>query len=212
MTHKVLQVKHYNDSAFVLRMERNDFDFSPGQYISVGKNGIKERRDYSIYSSSADDYLELLIKKVDGGDVSDKLSECEIGEELDLEGPFGNCIVLKKYRNKKILLVATGTGIAPYHSIVRSYPDLNYTVLHGVKTLDQLYGQEAFPPDRYISCLTGSHEGGFFGRVTDYLRVHSVKNYDLFYLCGNSEMIFEAFKLLQIQGIQREQIVTEIYF
>lgn len=212
MKHKILGIKNYTDSVFELRMERNGLEFEPGQYLMVGKSGLKEKREYSIYSSTNAECLELLIKDVDGGDVSGALHRSQIGEELDIEGPMGTFTIPKEIRDGKFILIATGTGIAPFHSFVTSYPELDYKLLHGVREPEQLYGKESFVSNRHVECLTRSVNGHFNGRVTDYLRQNEVDRHSYYYLCGSSDMIYESFEILQKQGVPRDHLFTEIYF
>ena len=212
MKHSVLSNLKVSESVTIVRMERTELAFQPGQYVSVGQINSRERRDYTLYSSPLDDYIELLIKTVAGGDVSGKLTACREGEELDLEGPFGFFTIPFQQLAGKFLFVATGTGISPFHSYIKSYLNLDYKILHGVGTPKELYGYESFQQDRHVGCLTKSDEGHFQGRVTDYLRQHPINPQSNCYLCGNSEMIFEAFKILQDQGVPREHCFAEVYF
>lgn len=212
MKHKIIGIKNYTDSVFELSVERNGLEFEPGQYIMVSKPGLKEKREYSIYSSTDAEFLELLIKDVDGGDVSGALHRSQIGEELDIEGPLGTFTIPKEIRNGKFVLIATGTGIAPFHSFVTSYPELDYKLLHGVREPEQLYGKESFDSSRHVECLTRNVNGHFNGRVTDYLRQNSVEVSSYYYLCGSSDMIYESFEILQSKGVARNHLLTEIYF
>lgn len=212
MKHSIEEIRNLDDSTFVLRLTRNSLSFKPGQYVTVGIPGQREKREYTIFSSPDKDYLELLIKEVSGGDVSGQLHRLTPGSELDLEGPFGEFTLPENRRESKLLFIATGTGIAPFHSFACSYPDLNYIVLHGVSDQNQQYGKESFHPDRYIGCLTQSDQGEFKGRVTEYLKQASLESDTLCYLCGNSDMIYEAFQILTAKGIPRQQQFTEVYF
>ncbi len=212
MKHKIIGIKNYSDSVFELRMERNGLDFEPGQYLLVSKPGLDEKREYSIYSSADAGFLELLIKDVDGGDVSGALHRSQIGEELDVEGPLGTFTIPQEKRDAKFVLIATGTGIAPFHSFVTSYPGLDYKILHGVRETAQLYGKKSFDPNRHVECLTGSINGHFNGRVTDYIRENEIDLNSYFYLCGSSDMIYESFEILQSKGVSRDHLFTEIYF
>jgi ferredoxin-NADP reductase len=211
MKHKVMRLKNYADSVFELRMERQGLEFEPGQYVMVRKPGLSEKREYSIYSSPNKDFLELLIKDVNGGDVSGALHQCRIGDELDVEGPFGSFTIPHDKRSGKFIFIATGTGIAPFHSFVTSYPKLDYQILHGVREPAQLYGCDSFDPNRHMECLTGNINGHFNGRVTDYLRRCSVDTKGLYYLCGRSDMIYESFDILQKKGVPRHHLYTEVY-
>ena len=118
----------------------------------------------------------------------------------------------KKLDKGKFLFIATGTGIAPFHSLTGSYPDFDYTIIHGVRYATEAYESSSFPQDRYVLCTSRDAEGDFKGRVTDYLATHEVDSDTLVYLCGNCDMIYEVYDQLTSRGIDSDQIKTEVYF
>ncbi len=83
------QVRELSAGAFVLRFDRDGLEFEPGQYLNVGVKGDLDMREYSIYSGPGDDYLEILVKEVEGGYVSRRLRKLGSGGEVTVEGPFG---------------------------------------------------------------------------------------------------------------------------
>lgn len=211
--HRLINVRHLTDTAYIIRMEKNDFTFIPGQYISLGQAGSIDKRDYSIYSSPKDDFLEVLIRVVPDGMVSKSLKKMKPGEELEVEGPFG-FFQLKKDTpaNQPLLFVASGTGISPFHSMIKTFPDLNYHLLHGVRFGKEAYEKETYSPDRLSICSSRDGQGNYYGRVTDYLKEHTVEKGTLCYLCGNSDMINDVFDILESKGIPPEDIHAEVYF
>lgn len=209
----VQAVESLTDSTFVVRFERISIDFEPGQYLTVGIRGEIDVREYSVFSAQNDDYLEILVKEIDGGYVSPRLHRLRPGDELDVEGPFGFFTIDPKIREEReFLLVATGTGIAPFRSFVRSYPGLRYRVVHGVRRLQELYAREVFAPEQYVSCVTREDGARYRGRVTEYLRAHPVPSETPCYLCGNCDMIYEAFDILQNLGVPPGNLFAEVYF
>ena len=209
--HALLRRRDLSPSAYVLRVERGALRFTPGQYVTVGAAGDVETREYSVYSGAGDPYLEVLVKEVTDGSVSCRLRRLPAGSPLDVEGPFGFFTVAPEQARGPLLFVASGTGIAPFHAMVRSDPELDYLLLHGVRTLDDCYESAAYRPDRYVPCVSRG-AGGFRGRVTDYLRRHPVAASTPCFLCGNSAMIFAAFDLLKGQGVPSERLFAEVYF
>jgi len=130
-----------------------------------------------------------------------------------IEGPAGFFILDEALKNgHPLLFIATGTGISPFHSFVRSFPELNYTILHGVHFADEAYGKDAFNPARYCLCTSREEKGDYFGRVTYYLKEHPVASGTICYLCGNSEMIDEVTEILEAGHIPPEHIRTEVFF
>ena len=215
--HRVRALRRLSPSAYVLRLERGGLAFEPGQYVTLGLPGSTARREYSIYSGSGDPFLEVLVKQVEGGAVSHQLARLAPGAVLELDGPFGYFLVAEAARSRPLLLVASGTGIAPFHCFTRSYPDLNYRLLHGVRTAAETYDRGVYPAGRYLACVSrepaaAPAPGWFRGRVTAYLRQHPAAAGTLCYLCGNSEMIFEAFDILKAAGIPSTDLFAEVYF
>ncbi|NJM14596.1 MAG: hypothetical protein HC896_03740 [Bacteroidales bacterium] len=89
MISTVREVRILTPNTFVLRFDRLGMHFLPGQYITLGVHGDTETREYSIYSPTAQDYLEVLIKEVEDGILSKKLKRLQAGDKVRMEGPFG---------------------------------------------------------------------------------------------------------------------------
>jgi len=187
--------------------------FEPGQYVNVGLRGSVAMREYSIYSGAGDDFLEILVREIPGGLVSGALRRCARGDELSVQGPYGMFVTEREGRGSgKYLFVGSGTGISPFHCLVRSYPGIDYLLLHGIRTADERFDAETFDPARYISCVSRSRVGDYQGRVTGWLREHRADPTLLCYLCGNSDMIYESFAILRGHGVPRGHLFAEIYF
>jgi ferredoxin/flavodoxin---NADP+ reductase len=213
MNHRVTQIRSLTENTFVLRFERGDMQFRAGQRITVGITGDMNLREYSIYSGENDNFLEILVREVSGGSVSTRLKQCKPGLELNVDGPFGAFGIEPYDRySKKLVFIATGTGISPFHSIVRSYPGLNYSILHGVRFNSEAYDSNEYESARYILCTSKETHAGFKGRVTRYLLKYKISSDMLFYLCGNGSMIYEVYHILLDKGIPDEKIFSEIYF
>ncbi|HJN05628.1 MAG TPA: FAD-binding oxidoreductase [Bacteroidales bacterium] len=211
--HKLIGIKNLTDSTYLLQIEKNNMIFEAGQHILLGRYNDPDQREYSIYSGADDNYLEILIKEISDGTVSKHLKNILPGEILNVEGPLGFFGLDKeKIDSHKHLFIASGTGIAPFHSMVRSYPTLNYTILHGIRTCDEAYGKESFEPDRYIRCASRDTSCEFTGRVTDYIKQNNFDGDTICYFCGNFKMIREAMQLLEEKGIPGSQLHAEVYF
>jgi len=210
---KVKQVRNLTRSTYVVQMERNGLTFKPGQNLNLGLAGDTEKRDYSIYSRLNEDYLEILVKEVEDGLVSKKLKRMNPGDSLEVDGPFGFFTIKEEdLHANKFLFIASGTGIAPFHSITGSFPELNYTLLHGIRKRKETYEFKDYPEDRYISCISKQRGGDFHGRVTDYIKQNPVDKDTLCYLCGNVNMIYDVFDILKEQGVPSENLHAEVYF
>ncbi|HLP73780.1 MAG TPA: FAD-binding oxidoreductase [Bacteroidales bacterium] len=211
--HKIIQVRTLTESTFVLRFTRGEIIFRAGQRILAGPAGEMDQRDYSIYSGENDDYLEILLKEIPFGNVSVRLRYCKPGDLLQVNGPFGS-FVPEAYDllSRKFIFIATGTGISPFHSIIRSYPGIDYTIIHGIRYRDEAYERREYETKRYIICTSREAAEGRKGRVTDFLPSFRISPEMLFFLCGNSSMIYDVSHLLKNRGIPPGNILSEIYF
>jgi ferredoxin--NADP+ reductase len=212
-SHKIKQIRFLTESTFVLRFDRGDIQFNAGQHIIVGLEGELNQREYSVYSGEKEDYLEILVREVVDGNVSSQLKDCKPGQLLQVNGPFGSFgIEPFDMFSRKLVFIASGTGIAPFHSFVRSYPGINYTIIHGVRYNNEAYERNEYQAGRYILCTSKENNGSHMGRVTKFLSTYTVDHKMLFYMCGNNNMIYEVYHILRDKGIADEKIFTEVYF
>jgi ferredoxin--NADP+ reductase/benzoate/toluate 1,2-dioxygenase reductase subunit len=210
-TCKVLEARKLTESTSVLRFERQGLQFEPGQYIRVGIEGDPEIRDYSVYSGAEADYLEVLVRRVEDGLVSKQLVDLEPDDDVSIGGPYGHFKLTENVHSSPLLFVATGTGISPFHCFIDSYSGLDYRLLHGTALGSEAYDAD-FYGDQYFQCVSREEGGRFSGRVTDYLRTLEIAPETNAFLCGNCDMIYEAFDLLQDRGLPTANIHTEVYF
>ncbi|RLD42806.1 MAG: oxidoreductase [Bacteroidetes bacterium] len=212
--HKLLGIRNLTESTYILEVGRKGMSFEPGQHILMGRSDSIHKREYSIYSGNNNENLELLIKEIEDGMVSKSLKKLSVGDSLEIEGPLGFFGLDKKAveQKKKFLFVASGTGIAPFHSMVKSIPGLDYTLLHGVRYSSEAYEKETYDSEKYVLCTTGDEDGDFHGRVTDYIQQHKFDKDTICYFCGNFNMIKDAMDLLSKKGFSSEQLHAEVYF
>ena len=210
--HRILQVRRLTDAASVIRIERGCIDFEPGQYLRIGMNNSRELRDYSIYSGrNENNYLEVLVRRVGSGMVSKQICDLSPGAPLTIQGPLGVFCLPENVQEDPLLFVATGTGISPFHSMITSHPTLNYRLLHGTSRLDEAY-ESGIYGSNYFHCVSRENGGPFKGRVTDYLKTLSIAPETHVFLCGNCDMIYDAFDLLREKKTPSSHIHTEVYF
>jgi len=211
---KVLEISNLTENTYILRLERNGFEFKAGQYLVLNVPGEQKAREYSIYSAETDDFIDLLIKEVDKGEVSKELKYLKVGTAVQITGPYGFFILNDEViaTKQKVIFVATGTGVSPFHSIICSNPQLDYQLIMGVRHLNEAYQQDNYRQKRFHLCVS-SETGSFFnGRVTDYLSKHPVNHSALYYLCGNSAMVDQVTDFLEQKGLDKANIKTEIFF
>jgi len=210
---RVLAHEPLGPGGFLLTFERPNLDFQTGQYLSLGIPGHRQQREYSIYSGESEPTLTVLIKEVPEGLVSRRLAALRPGDRLHVDGPFGYFTLDAALKESApLLFLATGTGISPFHSFVTSRPGLDYTLLHGVRQLADVALERGFDPSKVVSCVSREPGGTFHGRVTDRLKTLAVAPTTHAFLCGNCDMIYEAFDLLRSYGLSSDRIYTEVYF
>ncbi|MCL3779819.1 oxidoreductase [Prolixibacteraceae bacterium JC049] len=210
---KILDIRFLDSQTFILRFERNGLKFRTGQYVVLAPQNFPESREYSIYSSEHDPWIEVLIKKVDTGYVSKALSEMQVGDMLQVEGPYGFFVLNQgEIDNRHFLFVATGTGISPFHSFTLTHSSLNYQLLHGVRFTNEAYDHGHYLENSHVICTTRDEKGSYAGRVTEYLSENDIPTDTICYLCGNSAMINEVSDLLEEQGIAPQNIRSEVFF
>ena len=86
--HKFIGITDLTDSTYILQIDKKDMEFEAGQHILLGRENDPDQREYSIYSGSDDEYLEVLIKEVTDGKVSKHLKNLKPGDMLNVEGPL----------------------------------------------------------------------------------------------------------------------------
>ena len=213
LRHLVQSVRRLTATTFVIRVDRHAFRALAGQHVTLGPHRFAINREFSIYSSPDDPYLEFLIIARAGSETACALQQAQPGDEVDLAGPYGEFrIVAPEDRTRRYLFVATGVGIAPFHCFVRHYPGLDYRIIHGVARLEDRYEMADYERSRYVACVSREEGGDFKGRVTDYLREHPVEPDRLCLICGHSAMVASAYDLLRGQGVPSDNLLTETFF
>ena len=211
--HRVQSVRFLTDTTFVIRIDRHAFRASAGQHVTLGPHQFAINREFSIYSAPDDPYLEFLIIARPGSETACALQRAQPGDEVDLAGPYGEFRIADPGdRTRRYLFVATGVGIAPFHSFIRKYPELDYMLVHGVARLEDRYDRGDYARERYVACVSRAEGGDFRGRVTDYLRGHPAEPDRLSYICGHSGMVANVYDLLREQGVPSDNLMTETFF
>ena len=189
----VTSVTHYTDRLFAFRCTRpQSLRFRSGEFVMIGlmgENGKPLLRAYSIASPSWDDELEFYSIKVPDGPLTSRLQHIQPGDPIILRPkPVGTLVLDALLPGKRLWMLATGTGIAPFASLLRD-PETwekyqQVIVMHTCREVAELtYGRnliEALPDDPLIGELvadkilyypaTTREESAIMGRVTDNLQ------------------------------------------
>jgi ferredoxin--NADP+ reductase len=213
-TYKVLSKRLLTEDTFVLRTERPETEIRAGQCFSLGTKELAINREYSMYSAAHDPYIDFLIRRVPEGRVSNALLNLTAGDEIEIGGPYGDfCLNPNLFENSNYLFIATGTGIAPFHSYSLTYPNLKFKLLHGIRYESEMYDYLEYPDDSYQACISRpANDTTMASRVTDALEKRDFNSDEIVYLCGNRLMIIDCVSQLRDQGIHGDSIFTETFF
>jgi CDP-4-dehydro-6-deoxyglucose reductase len=227
----------YNTRRFWISIpELERFDFIPGQFVTIDlpihEKPNKRWRSYSIASwPDGTNVFELLIVLLDGGMGTTYLfNEVKEGSELTLRGPQG-VFVLPENIDQDLYFICTGTGIAPFRSMVHyiqlhNVPHKDIYLLFGTRKKEDLLYLEEFrdlekqvPGFHYLPTLSREKWDGCCGYVHAIYEnlVHEKMNGQeqpppaKFYLCGWKNMVDEAKVRIQKLGYDRKAIHQELY-
>lgn len=213
----------------------SELHFVAGQYMILmipQSSANPLRRLYSIASSEKQiDNFELLIKLVDGGVGSEYLTNLQIGDLVDFQGPAGQFGL--KENNKNKIFLATGTGIAPMMSMIETVTSkqsaVSAVLLWGVATIKDVFFLDKLkqfkirrPNFDFKICLSREkdlsiinlNDKQYFslGRINQALSIQyskfQIPNSE-FYICGRREMVEGLRTQLGQLGVDRERVFFE---
>lgn len=227
---KIEQVTHNTRRYWVALPETPGFHFIPGQFVTL-ELPIDERRNrrwrsYSIASMpDGTNVIELLIVHLEGGKATSYLfDEIQVGSTLTLRGPQGVFVLPHAQLTKDLFLICTGTGIAPFRSMVQHIyhhhtPFHKIYLLFGTRTReDLLYAEEMqqlerdMPGFHFIPTLSREVWTGRHGYVHPiYEELCHAHQPAFFMLCGWRKMIDEAKDRILALGYDKKDIETELY-
>lgn len=225
----VLSVHHWTDRLFSFTTTRDaGFRFSNGQFTMLGLlvNDKPLLRAYSIASANYADHLEFLSIKVDGGPLTSRLKSITPGERIVLgRKPTGTLVLDYLLPGKRLYLLATGTGLAPFLSIIRdpfTYEQYEKVVLvHGVRRVAELayydYITKDLPNDEYLGDSVRErllyyptvtrepfqHQGRITAALTDGSLEDALQlprldpKEDRVMICGSSAMLHDLSNMLE---------------
>ena len=207
---RILSVTQLSATGYEIQLERSDLVFRAGQEITIHGPDPTFDRTYSIASGEEDDVIRILFRLIPEGKMTPLLAGLGPGDTIDYTGAFGSFTVRDPAR--PILFVATGTGIAPCLGFARTYPAISLTVLHGVRTSDDLFYRDALSAYAYHPCLSRDVSSALRGRVTDLLATLPLEKDHHCYLCGSNAMITDAHRILKSRGVRDDAIFSEPYY
>ncbi|MBN2367909.1 oxidoreductase [Candidatus Woesearchaeota archaeon] len=199
-------------------------DFIPGQFVNIYVNiGKLVKRSYSIASSPSKEYIDLTIKKVQGGKLSPHMHDkVKIGDKINISYPEGRFTFSEEDTN--LVFVSAGCGIVPFMSIMRYSTEkkLNQKIilLYSSKTAqDIVYREELKSLEKENSnikvfhTITREEWDGHTGRIDEAFIKETVGDIQksTFYLCGSLEFVRTLVEILKEMGVQREKIKRDVW-
>lgn len=194
----VIEVQHYTDKLFRIRTERpRSYRFTAGEFVMISTvDDDTPNRAYSITSGPYDDYLEFYSIKVQDGPLTSRLQHVSVGDKILVgEKPTGTLILANLELGGHLVMMASGTGIAPFISLLREPEtyDLfeNITVTWTTRTHAEQDCYRDFlneMPVEYISTVT-QEPAELQGRIQKFMADGTVKidnpEYQRIMLCGS---------------------------
>ena len=228
---KVTDIHHWTDKTFSFKTTRNlSFRFKNGEFAMIGLE-IDDKpllRAYSVVSPNHEDHLEFLSIKVPNGPLTSKLQHIDINDEILINSKSTGTLVCDYLLpGRNLYLFSTGTGLAPFMSIVRdpeTYEKFENVILtHTVRTIKELAYKDLLEDlnnDDTYSLVT---KGKFVyfntvtretwertGRITEWIKNNTLweavkkerfdPELDRVMICGSEEMTYELKEIFESFG------------
>jgi ferredoxin--NADP+ reductase len=229
---RVLSVHHWTDRLFTFTTTRSpSLRFSNGHFTMIGLkvNGKPLLRAYSIVSPNYEETLEFLSIKVEDGPLTSRLQHIQVGDSIIVgKKPTGTLLIDYLLPGKRLFLFGTGTGLAPFMSIVRdpeTYEKFETVILaHGVRQIDELAYHDLItdhlPKHEFLGDMISKQllyyptvtreEFRNMGRLTDLIESDELTNNlklpplnpkeDRVMLCGSPSLLVDFKRILEERG------------
>lgn len=229
----VVYIHHWNDGLMSLRIHRDAaYGFVPGQFARIGlkkEDGEVIWRAYSIVSAPHEAFLEFFLVIVPTGEFSSRVAKLKLGDTMLVEKQSQGFLTADRFKDGRDLwLMSTGTGLAPYISMVRDHvlwqqfenivivlsvrerSDLGYT--EELKFLADNSPRPGGAKLQFVTTLTRDKlEGALSGRINALIESGELERaaalpltdeHSRFMLCGNPEMVEGMRALLKSRGFR----------
>ena len=237
---KVLSVHHWTDRLFTFTTTRDQsLRFSNGHFTMIGLkvNNKPLLRAYSIVSANYEEHLEFLSIKVPDGPLTSRLQHIQVGDSIIVgRKPTGTLVIDYLLPGRRLYLMSTGTGLAPFMSIIRdpaTYEKFEQVVLvHGVRQVDELayhdllvehlpnhefLGEMVTSQLRYYPTVTRETYKNM-GRITELVETGKLTNdlglpaldaaQDRVMICGSPAMLRDLKHMLESRGFKEGNTST----
>ncbi len=236
-TQSVTEVHHWNESLFSFKTTRDrSLRFENGHFVMLGLEveGKPLMRAYSIASPNYDEQMEFFSIKVPDGPLTSRLQNIQVGDTVFVSNkPTGTLVVDHLETGRNLYLVSTGTGLAPFISIIQDpevYERFDRVILtHGVRTVSELayqdliseqlpnnefFGEEVKEKLLYYPTVTRESFRNQ-GRLTDLMISGKLFSdlgveqpdpaHDRFMICGSPSMLKDTCAILDGWGFEESR-------
>jgi CDP-4-dehydro-6-deoxyglucose reductase, E3 len=221
----VSAMERLNKNVMCLRLRpTKPVDYQAGQFINLFHQDTA--RSYSIASLPGEDELELHIRHVPDGRVSSWVhQQLSLNDSVEFHGPAGDCFYVPGRPDQPLLLIGTGTGLAPLYGILRDAIDHGHTgeiyLFHGSLHRDGLYLVEALQHlaamhanIHYIPCVLHGEApvDGAIGAIDDVV-MRSLSDLSGWrsYLCGDPEIVRRLQSKIFLAGVSMREIHADAF-
>jgi CDP-4-dehydro-6-deoxyglucose reductase, E3 len=221
----VSAMERMNDNVMRLRLRpHKPVDYQAGQFINLMHQDVV--RSYSLASLPAEGELELHIRHVPDGRLSSWVHEqLRQNDDIEFHGPAGDCFYVPGKPEQPLLLIGTGTGLAPLYGILRDAIGRGHTgeirLFHGSLHRDGLYMVDALqslvsahPNIRYTPCVLHGEApvGGAVGAIDDVVMqaLPSLAGWRV-YLCGDPEIVRRLQSRAFLAGAGMQEIHADAF-
>ena len=218
----IVEVKQETPTIKSIKLEKNNFDYKPGQYVMVElETGDDENtHPLSIASSPTEDFL-LFSTKISESTFKKKYNQLKVGDKIKLKGPMGIFVLDENAKN--IVFLGGGIGITPFRSMIKYSSDnkvpIKLKLIYSNKATDEICYKDEWsilerqnPNLKIVSTITEDPSWhGRKGRINEELIKEFCNdlNNTLFYICGPPAMVEGLFQLLKIMNIPQQNIKVE---
>jgi len=224
LTTKVAENRHWTDALFSLRVEAAQLNFQAGQFVRIALDieGQRVARAFSFVNPPQEPALEFYGVIVPEGPLSPRLAKLRPGDDLYVAGNPAGFLVLAEVPDAETLwLISTGTGLAPFLSILRTQTPWqrfkNIVVVHAVRHAMELTYREVIQSTkaRYVSFVSReTAAGSLAGRIPAAIADGSLEKAagvalspetSHVMLCGNPQMLRDAAAALAARGMRKHR-------
>ena len=215
-----------NDVVRICLEKPAGFQYKAGQFINIAHPESGHRRSYSLASIPCENFLELHIRRVPDGELSNWICDSiGIGYEITIEGPTGECYYQTGKPEQDIILAGVSTGLAPLYGIARDALENHHTgniyLFHASLDASGLYYKEELDKMvvddthfKYIPCVLrgDAPENGKQGAI-DQLIIDTLGNCEgkAAYLCGDGLIVEAMRRSLIADGLSQDEIYADAF-